>query len=204
MERTAHFQLTIQKTAILLLLFPMIFAFFVFLAKISFFSIKLEKIVFCLMIVTFLSSICLSYFYTRSTLITLFLFVIISIIDAFNTPYLFAKIFNLVNNRTKLRSICELFFVWFGSGLFYLGSFILLGAEITFIFVSLSIALGIIIQYNYQIKPKNFTQIQLLPLNYRSIANGNVIGIDAVLIGTPDEFHFENMKNCLDAGFDAL
>ena len=171
-----------EFTAIILLVLPIFLSFCIFLGKFSFFSIKLEKLFFTLTIVSFLSCLGLSFFYASSTVLVILLFITISNINALITPYLFAKIFNLVTINTKIHSICEIFIAWFGGGVIFLILFTNISPEIAFILASLSIFTGIIIQYIYQIKPKNFTQIQLLPLNYRSIANGNVIGIDAVLI----------------------
>lgn len=170
-----------ELTGLLLVLFSMVVAFCVFLIKLSFFSKRLEKLVFVSMIGNMLSFLVISVFYRISTNISLIFLSFIFIFSSFTTPYLFAKIINLVSTKTKIRTLIELFLIWYGGGVFYLILFIVFGSSITFFISSLSVLIGVIIQFFVEIKPKKYTPIQLLPFKYRTIANGNVLGIFAVL-----------------------
>lgn len=170
-----------ELTALELLFIPIFISALIFFKKISFFSIRLEKLMFIGMILNAVMLFSLFLFY-KSIIIVLLCLIVILIVNAINSPYMFSKIFNLVTNKTRIRSICELYLVWFGAGVFYLIFFIFEGPGFTFLISAISVSIGVVIQFFYQIRPKNYTQVQLLPFEYKSIVNGNILAIFFVLI----------------------
>lgn len=170
-----------EFVGLLLFAFPIIITFSIFLAKLSYFSRRFEKIIFTSMIFSGFLFILLSMFYKTSLLITFVALTVIFTANSITAPYLFSKILNLVSPTTKIRSITEMYLVWFGGGVLYLILFIYVGPLITFFISAISIFIGAIIQYVIIIKPKKYVSIQLLPFNYKSIANGNILGVFVVL-----------------------
>ena len=97
------------------------------------------------------------------------------------TPYLFAKITNIVANDKKIQTFFELFILWFGGGVFYLFIYYFTNYFVTFSLIGLSILLGVILQLKFEYKKISYSNIQLLPFKYSSIANKDVIGIFSLL-----------------------
>lgn len=170
-----------ELTALGFIILAIFVSFIIFLMKLSFFSIRLEKLMFRGMIINGLILFLLFFAY-NSTYLVLIALSIILIINAVNSPILYAKILNFVSNNNRIRSISELYLIWFGAGIFYLLLFIFINPAFTFLISSISVFIGVFLQYFLQIRPKNFSQIQLLPFEYKSIANINVLSIFLVLI----------------------
>lgn len=133
------------------------------------------------MIGSSLSFLGLMFVYSKSNLLIIIFLVAIFMFSAISSPFLFAKIMNIVPNNQKISSMIVFYIIWFSGGLFYSFLFNYISITFSFFVAFLSISVGLVYHYITVFKNKNLVRIQLLPFRYSSIANVNVIGIFFVL-----------------------